>query len=303
VPCSPAYPGSAIVRLDNSAACRQLESSSCQRTHCGVGAGITITSRFEEGLDLARRSHALSVDASPHQLMHATWPLMAALYHLGRWRELLPTADEHIAAFDQDPAVICQFVRDGPVIGATVLAHRGELERARRLAAMVGDPCTTGQRQRLAGALRHRQRGSRDSKAALGRQGPGAAAVRSTACAGAARGAGGTGGLDVGQRVPAPGTGPGSWKRTARTLLRPGRGARPRPGRPAAGGRPGAAPRARPVRATQRPLRSGEDPRAPGGAGAAHRGRAAAGGRASTYERLAYTLRQHTVQARLLTLA
>jgi hypothetical protein len=72
--------------------------------------------------------------------MHATWPLMAALYHLGRWRELLPTADEHVAAFDQDPAVICQFVRDGPVIGATVLAHRGELERARRLAAMVGDP-------------------------------------------------------------------------------------------------------------------------------------------------------------------
>jgi hypothetical protein len=51
-----------------------------------------------------------------------------------------PGADEHVAAFDQDPAVICHFVRDGPVIGATVLAHRGELERARRLAAMVGDP-------------------------------------------------------------------------------------------------------------------------------------------------------------------
>jgi DNA-binding SARP family transcriptional activator len=101
---------------------------------------INISGRFEESLELARRSHALSVDASPHQRMHATWPLMAALYHLGRWSELLPTVDEHVAAFEQDPAVICQFVRDGPVIGATVLAHRGELKRARRLAAMVGEP-------------------------------------------------------------------------------------------------------------------------------------------------------------------
>jgi DNA-binding SARP family transcriptional activator len=101
---------------------------------------INIGAGFEEGLDLARRSHALSVDASPHQRMHATWPVMAALYQLGRWSELLPTVDEHVAAFRQDPAVICQFVRDGPVIGATVLAHRGEHERARRLAAMVGEP-------------------------------------------------------------------------------------------------------------------------------------------------------------------
>src|SRR4029450_4760495 len=68
---------------------------------------INISGRFEEGLDLAWRSHALSGDASPHQRMHATWPVMAALYHLGRWSELLPTVDEHVAAFEQDPAVIC----------------------------------------------------------------------------------------------------------------------------------------------------------------------------------------------------
>jgi hypothetical protein len=101
---------------------------------------ITISAQFEEGLAHARRSHELSVDAGPHQLMHATWPEMAALYHLGRWTELPPIMDEHVAAFTRDPAVICQFVRDGPVIAATVLAHRGELERARGLAAMVGEP-------------------------------------------------------------------------------------------------------------------------------------------------------------------
>ena len=48
--------------------------------------------------------------------------------------------DEHVGAFQQDPAVTCQFVRDGPVVGATVLAHMGKLERARALAAVVGDP-------------------------------------------------------------------------------------------------------------------------------------------------------------------
>jgi hypothetical protein len=36
--------------------------------------------------------------------------------------------------------VECQFVRDGPVIGATVLVHMGEVERAHALAAVVGDP-------------------------------------------------------------------------------------------------------------------------------------------------------------------
>jgi hypothetical protein len=101
---------------------------------------INIAGGFEEGAALARRCHALSVDTNPHQLMHATWPLLAALYHLGRWRDLPAIVDEHVAAFEQDPAVECQFVRDGPVIGATALAHVGELRHARALAAVVGDP-------------------------------------------------------------------------------------------------------------------------------------------------------------------
>ena len=101
---------------------------------------INIAGGFQEGMALARRCHELSAGTNPHQLMHATWPLLAALYQLGRWRELAPIVDEHVAAFEQDPAVECQFVRDGPVIGATVLMHMGEVDRARALAAVVGDP-------------------------------------------------------------------------------------------------------------------------------------------------------------------
>jgi DNA-binding SARP family transcriptional activator len=103
-------------------------------------AATTIAADFAEGEEQARRAHALSAGANPHQRMHAIWPLLAALYHLGRWHELPPLVEEHAAAFRENPAVECQFVRDGPVIGATVLAHQGELRRAAALAALVGDP-------------------------------------------------------------------------------------------------------------------------------------------------------------------
>ncbi len=101
---------------------------------------VNLAARFEEGAELARRCHELSVDTNPHQLMHATWPRLAALYHLGRWQELTPLVEEHMAAFSRDPAIECQFVRDGPVIGATVLAQTGAPRRARALAAVAGDP-------------------------------------------------------------------------------------------------------------------------------------------------------------------
>ena len=101
---------------------------------------ITIKADFETGLDLARRCRALTPDAVPHQRMHVTWPLLAALYHLGRWDEMFPIVDEHMAAYAQEPATDCLFVRDGPLIAASALAHMGEMDQARSLAAVPGDP-------------------------------------------------------------------------------------------------------------------------------------------------------------------
>jgi hypothetical protein len=101
---------------------------------------ITIKADFETGLDLARRCHALARNAAAHQQMHVIWPLLAALYHLGRWEEMFPVAEEHVAAYQKEPAVECHFVRDGPLIAASALAHMGELDRARSLAAVPGDP-------------------------------------------------------------------------------------------------------------------------------------------------------------------
>jgi hypothetical protein len=101
---------------------------------------MTVAGNFEEGLTLARKSHELSQGSNPHQLMHATCVVMVGLFELGRWHEIMPFLEEHLAAFAEDPAIACDFVRDGPVIGATLCSHMGKIERARALAALVGDP-------------------------------------------------------------------------------------------------------------------------------------------------------------------
>jgi DNA-binding SARP family transcriptional activator len=103
---------------------------------------ITIKGDFGTGLQLARRCHALARDAVAHQRMHVTWPLLAALYHLGRWDEMFPVVEEHLAAYAKEPAAECHFVRDGPLIAACAFAHMGEMDRARSLAAVPGDPAT-----------------------------------------------------------------------------------------------------------------------------------------------------------------
>jgi class 3 adenylate cyclase len=107
-----------------------------------TGAVLTITVKcdFEAGLELAKRCHGLSRDTFPHQEMHATWPVLAALYHLGRWTEMWSFTAEHVAAFGEEPAIGCHFVRDGPVIAASALAHMGRADRASALARVPGDP-------------------------------------------------------------------------------------------------------------------------------------------------------------------
>ena len=103
-------------------------------------AVMTIRGNYEEGLRLARRSLELSRDTNPHQVMHGTCPVMMALFELGRWDEIPPILDEHVKAFQLDPAVECDFVRDGPIIGAIVSVRSGDLDRARELSSLLGDP-------------------------------------------------------------------------------------------------------------------------------------------------------------------
>ncbi|HVS49303.1 MAG TPA: adenylate/guanylate cyclase domain-containing protein, partial [Candidatus Dormibacteraeota bacterium] len=103
-------------------------------------ATMSVAGQYEKGLDLAMRSLRLSRDTNPHQIMHGTFPVLQALYELGRWDEIGPILEEHLQSFAQDPAVECEFVRDGPVLGAFVAAKSGDLTRARELAGLLDDP-------------------------------------------------------------------------------------------------------------------------------------------------------------------
>ena len=107
---------------------------------------IMLTGNYEEGLGLARRSLDLSRDTNPHHLMHGTYMVMLVLYELGRWDEIPPFLDEHLKAFRLDPAVECDLVRDGPIIGAVLAAKAGDLDRAHALKALIGDPTSEPER-------------------------------------------------------------------------------------------------------------------------------------------------------------
>jgi tetratricopeptide (TPR) repeat protein len=82
-------------------------------------------------------AHRLGQDLSPHELLHSTFGVMAALFHLGRWQELLGYLDEHVRTFVVDDQSVCPFRPGGLALGAIVLGHRGETDRARSLLATI----------------------------------------------------------------------------------------------------------------------------------------------------------------------
>src|SRR5262249_12600114 len=83
-----------------------------------------------------RASHAVARNLFPHDKMHATFFMMACLEQLGRWSEIEPYLDEHLGLLDGPEAkASCPYIRGGPLVGALALARRGEVKRARDIAA------------------------------------------------------------------------------------------------------------------------------------------------------------------------
>lgn len=98
------------------------------------------TSIFEFGgdvagsLELARRSRELARDLSPHDQMHASFAVIRAAHALGEWDEVEQVLDEHLANHELEATVRCIAIQGGPSLGALVVAHRGDAERALALA-------------------------------------------------------------------------------------------------------------------------------------------------------------------------
>jgi class 3 adenylate cyclase/tetratricopeptide (TPR) repeat protein len=92
---------------------------------------------FPGGLELARRTYEESAGRSPHEVMHATYALLTAHYHLGLWSEMPPLLEEHLQALPLESDVTCFAVRAGPVIGALALAHQGQMPAAMEVVATI----------------------------------------------------------------------------------------------------------------------------------------------------------------------
>jgi tetratricopeptide (TPR) repeat protein len=103
-----------------------------------TGAALKdVAGRYAESLDLAKASYAVAKDRSLHEIMHATYLSIYNLFFLGRWNEIPPFLDEHVAAFQEESEVACFAVRGGPLIGALMLTHQGETRKGQELSAMV----------------------------------------------------------------------------------------------------------------------------------------------------------------------
>ena len=96
-----------------------------------------VAGEAERALALGMRAFDIARELSPHDLMHATGFVIPALYQLGRWLELDPVLDEHVAAFADEADATCELLHGGILAGATRFAQGGDLERARELAAMA----------------------------------------------------------------------------------------------------------------------------------------------------------------------
>jgi class 3 adenylate cyclase len=98
---------------------------------------MDIEGHYEEGLALMERSYQLAKQLALHDVLHATFALLYGNASLGRWERIDALLEEHLAAFRQEPDMTCPFIRGGPLISAAILAHRGDLEGAREMVALV----------------------------------------------------------------------------------------------------------------------------------------------------------------------
>jgi DNA-binding NarL/FixJ family response regulator len=92
---------------------------------------------YAAGFHHATRSLEIGRTRTPHERLHGTFSAMWCAYHLGDWGRVRALLDEHLAALPAISSACCPYLRAGPMIGALALAHGGDLDRAREIAAQV----------------------------------------------------------------------------------------------------------------------------------------------------------------------
>ena len=98
---------------------------------------MEIEGEYGPSLPHGERSLETARALTRHELMHGTYTVMSARYHLGQWDGLEALASEHAVALAQEQGIGCPYSRGGPAVAAIALAHQGRFDRATELAGLL----------------------------------------------------------------------------------------------------------------------------------------------------------------------
>jgi class 3 adenylate cyclase/tetratricopeptide (TPR) repeat protein len=135
--------GERLLELVDRQPSRDLQASTLSVVSDDLLIGSTDTAR---AMELAERGYQLARGTSDHELMHSTAPYLRALFAIGRWSEIPPVIEEHLAAYANESKMTCPEVQFGPPFAARFHALTGETQRERASVALLdaGAPAAAG---------------------------------------------------------------------------------------------------------------------------------------------------------------
>jgi class 3 adenylate cyclase/tetratricopeptide (TPR) repeat protein len=102
--------------------------------HSAAGRVLELRADPLRALALAQEAYDLGGRLSSHDRAHGIFSLMDAYYWLGEWDRVEELLAEHLANPELKTGARCVSVQSGPSLGALVIAHRGNPQRALEIA-------------------------------------------------------------------------------------------------------------------------------------------------------------------------
>jgi class 3 adenylate cyclase/tetratricopeptide (TPR) repeat protein len=123
-----------LLELVDRQASRDLRAGTLASVSDDLLVGTTETAR---AVELAEEGYRLARGTSDHELMHSTAGYLRALFAIGRWSEIQPVIEEHMAAHANESTMSCPEVQFGPPFAARFYRLTGDADRERAAAALL----------------------------------------------------------------------------------------------------------------------------------------------------------------------
>ncbi len=119
---------------------RQPSRDAQAATLSAIGADmLTTTADVARATELTDRGYQLARGTSDHELMHSSGPFLRALFHVGRWSEIPPVIEAHLAAYANESQMTCPEVQFGPPFAARFFAETGDADGERATRVLLDD--------------------------------------------------------------------------------------------------------------------------------------------------------------------